>query len=253
MKTQRKSEFAFAASTRCARLDEVRGLMIVNMILYHALWDIVWLYGLPLAWYTGLPGHLWQQFICWTFILLSGFCIPFGHHTLRRGAEVFGCGVLVSAVTLLILPDAAVRFGVLTLLGSAMLLTAALRRLWDRIPAAAGCMGCILLFGLTYHVNSGVWAFGPLPQVLYANAFTAWLGFPPAGFYSTDYFSLIPWIFLFWTGYFLHRLIGKERMGLLQGSVCPPLEWLGRHSLVVYLLHQPVIYVVLAIFFALCR
>lgn len=253
MKTQLKPQLDSTAFIRCTLLDEVRGLMIISMILYHALWDIVWLYSLPSAWYVGLPGHLWQQFTCWTFILLSGFCVPFGHHTLRRGAVVFGCGALVSAVTLLILPEAAVRFGVLTMLGSSMLLTAALRPFWDRIPAAAGCLVCILLFGLTYHVNSGVWAFGLLPQTFYATPFTAWLGFPPAGFYSTDYFSLIPWMFLFWTGYFLHRLIGRERMAPLQCSVCPPLGWLGRHSLVVYLLHQPVIYIVLAIFFALYR
>ena len=44
--------------------------------------------------YYGLPGHLWQQTICWVFILLSGFCVQLGHHTMRRGAQVFGAGAL---------------------------------------------------------------------------------------------------------------------------------------------------------------
>ena len=63
----------------------------------------------------------------------------------------------------------------------------------------------------------------------------------PKGFFSTDYFPLLPWLFLFWAGFFLHHLVGRERMQPLRRSVCPPLGWLGRHSLVLYLLHQPVI------------
>ena len=64
-------------SGRYALLDELRGLDLVN------------LFGIQADWYYGLPGHLWQQSICWVFILLSGFCVQLGHHTLRRGAQVF--------------------------------------------------------------------------------------------------------------------------------------------------------------------
>ena len=81
-----------------------------------------------------------------------------------------------------------------------------------------------------------------LPRGLYANYFTAFLGFYPEGFISADYFALLPWLFLFWAGYFAHRLIGREQMGVLRSSVCLPLGWLGRHSLLLYMLHQPVLY-----------
>ena len=67
---------------RYARLDELRGLDLLSMIAYHGCWDAVFLFGLRAEWYTGWPGHLWQQSICWVFILLSGFCVPLGRHSL---------------------------------------------------------------------------------------------------------------------------------------------------------------------------
>lgn len=82
-----------------------------------------------------------------------------------------------------------------------------------------------------------------------ANYLTAYLGFYPVSFYSSDYFPLLPWLFLFWAGYYLHLLVGRKRMEPLRRSVCPPLGWLGRHSLVLYLLHQPVIFGVLTLVF----
>lgn len=125
-------------AARYRLLDELRGLDLISMMLYHGMWDVVFLFGVAQKWYTGRPGFVWQQSICWVFILLSGFCLPLGHHPFRRGAVVFGAGALVTAVTLLFLPEDVVWFGVLTLLGSSMLLTAALDPLFRRVPPAAG-------------------------------------------------------------------------------------------------------------------
>lgn len=97
-------------SGRYALLDELRGLDLVSMMLYHGCWDLVNLFGIQADWYYGLPGHLWQQSICWVFILLSGFCVQLGHQTLRRGAQVFGAGALVTAVTLLFYAGGQGRF-----------------------------------------------------------------------------------------------------------------------------------------------
>ena len=241
------------APGRYALLDELRGLDLVSMMLYHACWDLVFLFGVQMNWYAATPGHLWQQSICWVFILLSGFCVPLGHHTLRRGATVFGAGVLITAVTLLFMPEERVVFGVLTLLGSAMLLTGILEPLLQKVPPAAGLVVSAVLFALCYSVSSGWVGVGSwkllLPQGLYANYLTAFFGFYPEGFFSTDYFALLPWIFLFWAGYFGHRSIGRARMEPLRRSVCAPLGWMGRHSLVLYLLHQPVIFGVLWVIF----
>lgn len=74
-----------APASRYALLDELRGLDLISMMLYHACWDLVFLFDMNMRWYAGTPGRLWQQSICWVFILLSGFCVPLGRHTLRRG------------------------------------------------------------------------------------------------------------------------------------------------------------------------
>ena len=194
------------AAGRYALLDELRGLDLLSMIGYHACWDLIFLFGMSAAWYTGWQGHLWQQSICWVFILLSGFCLPLGH-----------------------------------------------RPLLQKIPAWAGLVVSLLLFAATYHTQDGFWQLGPwqilLPGAWYANLFTAFFGFFPLGFFSTDYFPLLPWLFLFWAGYFLHFCMGRARMEPLRRSVCAPLGWLGRHSLGIYLLHQPVIYGVLLLLF----
>ena len=56
-------------------LDALRGFTLINMIAFHGMWNLVYLFGVRANWYTGMPGYLWQQWICWTFILLSGFCL----------------------------------------------------------------------------------------------------------------------------------------------------------------------------------
>jgi len=67
-----------STSTRCALLDELRGLDLISMMLYHGMWDLVYLFGVRAPWYGSWQGELWQQSIRWVFILLSGFCLPLG-------------------------------------------------------------------------------------------------------------------------------------------------------------------------------
>lgn len=241
---------------RYAFLDELRGLDLLSMIAYHACWDLVVLFGVRADWYFAWQGRLWQFCICSVFILLSGFCVPLGHHTLKRGLQVFLGGAVVTAVTLIFMTEDRVVFGVLTFLGSAMLLTALCRAFLERIPAGWGLLTSLALFAVCYPVSSGYlglldWRI-VLPRALYANYFTAFLGFLPDWFYSTDYFPLLPWLFLFWAGFYLHCLIGHKRMEPLHRSICAPLGWLGRNSLVIYLLHQPLIYGILLLIFQIC-
>lgn len=161
-----------APASRYALLDELRGLDLVSMMLYHACWDMMFLFGIWMDWYAGMPGRLWQQTICWVFILLSGFCVPLGHRTLKRGAQVFAAGALVTVVTLVFMPEDRVVFGVLTFLGSAMLLTGVLEPLLKKIPPAAGLAVSAVLFALTYHLDERWLGFGglrlALPDAWYA-------------------------------------------------------------------------------------
>lgn len=236
------------AGKRYDLLDSIRGAALLSMIGYHGVWDLVYLFGVDLDWYRGLLGDIWQQASCWVFILLSGFCWSFGKQAWRRGLTVFAAGAAVTAVTWIAMPESLVLFGVLTLLGSCMLLMIPLNALLRRVSPQKGLAVCALLFLFTRSVSEGTLGFGTwqpvtLPQEWYDNLFTAYLGFPPAGFFSTDYFPLIPWMFLFLCGYFAHKLC--KRLGLLNSYFrkgIRSLSAMGKRSLPIYLAHQPVLY-----------
>lgn len=233
--------------------DVIRGTVLINAIAYHGIWDLVYLFGMDWEWYTTRGAYWWQQAICWTFILLSGFCWSMGRRRLRRGVTVFGAGLLVMAVTLIFMPQDRVLFGVLTLIGSGMLLWIPLEKGLVHVSTPAGLAGSVLLFLLTRNVADGYlgfegWNLWPLPEDWYANLFTTYLGLPGDTFYSTDYFGLFPWLFLFGTGYFLYRLLAeKKKLSVLGRPHFAPLEFVGRHSLGIYLLHQPVLYGILTL------
>lgn len=74
-----------APASRYALLDELRGLDLVSMMLYHACWDLVFLFGVQMNWYAATPGHLWQQSICWV-----SSCFPAS--VCRWGTTLCGAG-----------------------------------------------------------------------------------------------------------------------------------------------------------------
>ena len=231
-------------------LDTIRGITLLSMICYHGAWDFVYLYQVKWDWYRGTGAYIWQQSICWTFIFLSGFCWSLGKRHLKRGLMVFGGGLLVTLVTILVMPDNRVVFGVLTLTGSCMLLMILLDPFLKKIPAQAGLLASVFLFVITRNINRGYlgfenWNLWKIPESWYQGMGAAYLGFTPGDFYSTDYFSLIPWLFLFVSGYFVYHIFQKYR--LLEMPVfklnLPPFSFGGRNSLVIYLLHQPVLYI----------
>ena len=237
---------------RLWQLDALRGLALLNMLVYHAMYDWVYIFGLPAPWYDiTAPGcHVWQQYICWSFLLLAGFSATLSRSVLRHGLITAFCAAVLTLVTAVAMPSQAIWFGVLHLIGCALLLTRALRRPLAAVPPAAGLAGCAALFALTNQLPYGYLGFESLrlvrlPEALYApNWF--WLGLPDLGrFSSADYFPLIPWLFLFWCGYFLARLLGRERVRAASGAppaALRPLCFAGRHTMVVYMLHQPVLY-----------
>ena len=246
---------------RLDTLDTIRGITLVSMICYHGAWDVVYLLGHDWPWYRSAGAFRWQQSICWTFILLSGFCIPLSRRYFRRGMTVFAAGALVTAVTVLFLPEDRVVFGVLTFLGSAMLIMAMLeKRFFRKITPVTGLIVSALLFVVLREVNAGYAGILTrrivrLPEQLYRNLATTYLGFMEPGFFSTDYFSLIPWLFLFLCGYYLCRILLAHglRESRLAKIAVPPFAWLGRHSLLIYLLHQPALYAVFMLLQAIGR
>ena len=234
-------------------LDTVRGVCILSMVAYHGMYDLVDIFGLPSAWYTGLPGYIWQQSICWTFILLSGMCWQLSRHHVKRGLLLVGCGAAISLITWLAMPSQRILYGVLNLLGLSALLLIPLDKLFRKVPAWTGLGGALLLFALTKNVSRGSLGFEGLvlcrlPRWLYATDLLAVVGFPSPSFWSTDYFPLLPWFFLFCAGYFLWSLLDKSpRAKELLRPGLRPLSFLGRHSLVIYLIHQPALMAVFTV------
>ncbi|MBD5474083.1 MAG: DUF1624 domain-containing protein [Lachnospiraceae bacterium] len=243
-----------SSKQRYGLLDSFRGLVLISMIVYHGSWDLVYLFYKNWTWYQGTGAYIWQQSICWSFILLSGFCWSLGHKPLKRGLLVFGAGAVVSAVTLIFMPQERVIFGVLTMTGSSMLFMIPLSKLSSKVSPGLGLLFSLFLFLVTRNVNSGFlgfegWNIARLPQMLYSSYFTTFLGFPVQGFFSTDYFSFIPWFFLFLSGYFIYRMMERSG-GFRNGCLIrkwEPLAFLGRHSLLIYMLHQPLVFGILTV------
>lgn len=234
------------SSKRLWLLDVLRGAALVNMLAYHVLYDWVYVFGHE-SWYDiWSPGcHVWQQYICWSFILLSGYSFTLARKPLKNGLLVAGCAVILTVVTVGFMPSESIWFGVLHLNAAAVLLTCLLHPLLRRCPAPAGLAVSAVLFALTNQLPEGYLGFEnlrlcALPAAWYrSNLF--WLGLPDfTRFSSADYFPIIPWIFLFWCGYYLAGL-WRPRTGQAP-AVLRPLACVGRHTLLVYMLHQPVIY-----------
>lgn len=179
-------------------LDALRGFALINMVAYHFCYDLRYLYGLPLRFMDERSGFCWQQMICWTFILVSGASADLSRRPARRGMAVLGCGMLLTVVTFLIMPGQRIVFGVLHLLGCAMLLTAGLLPLLQRLSPAAGAAGSFLLFLGTRWISSGL-LFGVRifePGMVSTNLFAP-LGIYGPGLFFCGLFSGYPLVLSF--------------------------------------------------------
>lgn len=236
--SQKQERFGF--------LDTIRGLVLLSMIGYHAVWDAVNLLGVSEISMNSFWVTVWQRSICWSFILLSGFCWKLGRRPFHRGMVVFGAGLLVTLVTIAVLPSQRIIFGILTLLGSCMLLMIPLEKVLRKIPALAGLAFSLCFYFFTANIAEGYLGFGkwiPLPESWYHGSLGAYFGFLPEEFFSTDYYPLFPWLFLFIAGYFLYRLAMDSSLWKnIRGLSHPVLSFFGKRSLLVYLLHQPLLF-----------
>lgn len=228
-------------------IDAIRGLCILGMILYHTLFDVVMMFGLDYNSQWMQIVNIIRDFGACCFIFLSGMCFHFGRHHLKRSLMIFAGGLLVTAVTYFVMPETPVIFGILTFMGTAGLLMIPLSKLLEKIPPTAGLILSFAAFLILFSVNYGYIGYYSfiikvMPSVLYKNIFTAFLGFPYEGFSSSDYYSLLPWIFMYFCGFFAWKLFRKsEKIINLCSFRVPFLEKTGKCSLWIYLAHQPVV------------
>lgn len=242
-------------SKRWHLLDTIRGITLINMVFFHFCYDIFVIYGLIPRWDRLLPVRIWQQAICQSFLLISGIVFHFSRSHLKRGLLINAWGFIITIVTLIVLPREVVWFGILNCTGSVILLAWLFERLLAKINHATGLFCSLFLFLFTRHISSGYLGFGSfelirLPKWLYQFFPAAWLGFPPAGFHSSDYFPILPWLFLFLTGYYLYYFLQKSHpeRWLVKGRI-PFISLIGRKTLWIYVLHQPVLMLICYLIF----
>lgn len=240
---------------RYKTLDLLRGVAVIAMIAYHLLWDLVYIFDVNIPWFGSESARVIQQSIRWAFILISGFSWHLGKKKLKRSLIVLGASAVITLVTYIFMRDAIILFGVLSLIGSAMLITIPLHKVFSKISPYIGIAVSMVLFVLCYNVTRGYIGIGKtvffeLPDFLYSYTISAYFGFMPKGFFSTDYVALLPWLFLFWVGYFLFLIFEKHNLLRFLSKISfKPLEFAGRHSLIIYMVHQPLVYSILYIIF----
>ena len=232
-----------APAKRIWELDALRGFMILCVVFIHLCFDLDYFLGIDVVKNPFL--QFCMDHCGMSFVLLSGLCATIGRRSFRRGLQVFGCGIVITTVTigmyLLGMADKfiIIYFGVLHLLGVCMMLWPLLRKL----PTAALAGIGIVLVALgwwfaTFRISIG-WLFP--------------LGLIGHGFSSSDFFPLMPHLGWFLLGASLGRILYREKKSLLpnfpaDNPIVRFFRWCGTHSLWIYLLHQPVIYGIVSLF-----
>lgn len=223
---------------RIWELDALRGLCILGMVVVHFVYDLVELYGLIKWDYPPLFTFV-QQWGGVLFLLISGICVTLGSRCIRRGALVFGCGMVVSAVTFGMYhfgfsgKGIIIYFGVLHCLGACMLLWPVFRKLPHWALALFGAV--LVAVGLYLRTLPGVNFPWLMP-----------LGLPWEGFASSDYFPLLPYLGFFLLGSALGKSVYRNKESLLprvntNHFLIRFFLLCGKQSLWIYMLHQPIL------------
>ena len=237
---------AIGTKKRIYFLDAFRGFLLLNMICYHTLWNLQNVYSVVQNFTDSSWGFLYQQFICCSFIFLSGFCFKMGRSRLLGGILVLLGALVVRLVTQVFSPITPIKFGVLFAIGSSTIICYSFDLIFGklRFSRRANLVLFLLfmaLFALVRFVPEGYFGVyglgGRIDASLYSSNFGVPFGFPTSSFYSTDYFSLIPWLFLFVAGVFAFGAVDVKSIAPRRSIRVKPLEFLGRYSLIVYLLH----------------
>ena len=220
---------------RIWELDVARGVCLLFMFYCHIVYDLTMLFqfttindGGLFQWTTNYTGIL--------FITISGICATLGKRPIKRGLTVLGGGIIVSLVTygMYLLGFAnkgiIIYFGILHCIGICMLLWPIFKKLpwWILIPMGLAVICMKDLVRGVYADTLLLLPFGIYPRI----------------FATSDYFPLLPCFGYFLIGGGLGQLLYKNKKSLLPQPRFFPfnaLGFMGRHSLLIYLIHQPVL------------
>ena len=238
-----------SSKTRYYLLDELRGFAVLCMVFFHGFYTLE-LIGFPIG-RTLIDFFLpAEPFFAMFFILLSGICCQLSRSNLKRGLKLAGIAIAFTIVTVFLakngIPGIAIYFGILHLLASGMLLVALLNRGLRHIHPAIGFLFFLVLFVFTYYIGEGTLGFGDISIALPAinsNIFYYILGLSPHHLSAADYFPILPYIFMFLCGASLGFFAKRDKFpDWFKTSRLPFLSVIGRNALIIYVLHQPIIY-----------
>jgi uncharacterized membrane protein len=228
---------------RIAAIDVARGLALLGMGVYHLSWDLAY-FGFAPPNFPYSPGmRVFSHVVAGAFLALVGVSLAIAHRDgprwgafLSRLAIVGGAAALVSVATMLAAPDEAIWFGILHCIFAASLLAAPLLRapVWVALVAGGVALAA--------------------PRILASPAFNppalVWLGLGTVDPSTLDWRPLLPWagvtlIGLGLTRLALPRLLGSRLAGWRPDAPGRVVAFAGRHSLAVYLVHQPILFALL--------
>lgn len=230
---------AAARSRRIVALDVARGIALLAMFVYHLSFDLSF-YGF-VPWNAGrdLGFVIFARTIASSFLAISGVSLVLMTQRglkpkvfLRRLLVLVAAAALVTVVTAFVLPDAMIRFGIL----HAIALTSVLALPFLRAPIPVVLLAAVAVVAAPHVLASPI--FNGIGWV--------WLGLSTVTRSSMDYVPILPWFAPVLVG------IAAARIALARGLVDRIAAWrprwrlprgiafLGRHTLPIYLLHQPI-------------
>lgn len=220
------------AKQRIQSIDALRGLAVVLMVIHHFLYDLCAFLGAPWWLFSNPVFDFLHYIFAGVFIVLSGVSSRFSRSNIKRGVIVLVVAMVITLVTWFM--DMPIRFGVLHLLGVCMVFYGITHKLWESIPAKLMPMLCVLLLIISALAvkyisidSEHLWMFGWYTD----------------DFYSSDYFPLFPWMFAFLFGTWAGKYIREGRLPeKFYTFTMPVLPQIGRKALIIYIVHQPVLY-----------
>lgn len=232
-----------ASPKRIEIIDALRGLSILLMVIHHALYDAVYFLGAPRWLFSNFIFNPLHYFFAGLFIFLSGVSCRFSHSNLKRGLVTFVAGWVVTLVTYLV--DNPAWFGILHLLGSSAMLVGAAELVFPRLlhGERSKRRDAARVLVLLASVILFVFLWIKVYDSSYNFKGFAWLGFVYPGYYSSDWFPLLPWFFVYTAGAAVGGFVVERRLPeRFYTAKIPFFATVGRNTLIVYVLHQPVLF-----------